>query len=266
MNRYRELEKLQSATRARIPEAAVAWLAAVRGPLEELTVAALSGTVTDAEFAERVKAFAESLPDLMESMDHDALGKLMEESMGAAMAAGLSARRQKTGRQKTEDLKGKLPWEVEAWLAGRGKGKRCGNSWIPAWKECRVNFGDSLWTGDAKGLHTRAEAEMKAVKTAVQHPESGVEMAVTGDGINKTLHAMRSPEEFMAAAEVVKLFIHSAKVGDGEPDRKGRPEIKAYHKFETKIRIAKKDRTAEITTKELNGDPIHRLKLIRFKR
>ena len=35
MNRFRELEKLQAATRAELPRVAVAWLAAARAPLEK---------------------------------------------------------------------------------------------------------------------------------------------------------------------------------------------------------------------------------------
>lgn len=92
MNRFRQLERLQAATRAELPRVAVAWLAAARAPLEKLTIAALDPTISDADFRARVEAFAQSLPGLMQSLDHAALAKLMEDSMGAAMANGIAQR------------------------------------------------------------------------------------------------------------------------------------------------------------------------------
>ena len=93
MNRYRELEKLQAATRAELPRVAVAWLAAARKPLEKLTMAALNPAITDAEFETMVEKFSKSLPGLMQTLDHDALAELMENSMGAAMANGIVQRK-----------------------------------------------------------------------------------------------------------------------------------------------------------------------------
>jgi hypothetical protein len=92
MNRFRQLETLQAATRGRIPGVAVSWLAAARAPLEKLTTAALDPAITDAEFLALVKSFSESLPSLLDTMDHESLASLMEESMGAAMANGISQR------------------------------------------------------------------------------------------------------------------------------------------------------------------------------
>jgi hypothetical protein len=91
--RHKTGEKLMAATRAEIPRAAVKWLAAVREPLEILTMAAVSPDVSDEQFAELVEAFSESLPGLLGKMDHAALAELMEGSMGAAMANGLTAPR-----------------------------------------------------------------------------------------------------------------------------------------------------------------------------
>lgn len=92
MTRFQDAEKLAATARAEIPGVAIAWLAALRGPLEKLTMAAVSGEVTDAEFLNQVDAFIKKLPELMETMDHDALAKLMEDSMGAAMANGIAQR------------------------------------------------------------------------------------------------------------------------------------------------------------------------------
>ena len=105
MNRFKELEKLQAAARAEIPGVAVAWLEAARKPLEALTMAALDPSVTDDEFRHRVQVFAHSLPDLMDKLNHEALARLMEESMGAAMAGGMAARDAdfQAARKKPED-------------------------------------------------------------------------------------------------------------------------------------------------------------------
>ena len=92
MNRYRELEKLQAATRAELPRAAVAWLAAARTPLETLTMAALNPSITDADFLAMVEKFSAALPGLMEKMDHSAIATLMENAMGASMANGIAQR------------------------------------------------------------------------------------------------------------------------------------------------------------------------------
>ena len=104
-NRFKDGEKLMAATRAKIPEAAVKWLAAARSPLEKLTMAALSGEVTDEEFRAMVKKFSKSLPGLLPKMDHAAIADLMEQGMGAAMANGIAARSQtpETRRQTAEN-------------------------------------------------------------------------------------------------------------------------------------------------------------------
>lgn len=96
--RYRDGEKLQAAARAEMPAAAVRWLANVREPLQVLTMAALSPDVTDDEFATLVESFSESLPGMLEKIDHGAIAELLEKSMGAAMANGMAAR-QKRGEK-----------------------------------------------------------------------------------------------------------------------------------------------------------------------
>lgn len=92
MNRFRQFEKLSEQVRAQLPGVAVPWLAAVRGPLEALTTAALDPGVTDPEFRAMVEEFAARLPELLDEMEHDALGNLLEGAMGAAAANGLTAR------------------------------------------------------------------------------------------------------------------------------------------------------------------------------
>jgi hypothetical protein len=92
MNRFRETEALAATVRNEIPRAAVRWLAAVRTPLEGLTTAALDEGISDEAFLVLVESFSASLPALLETLDHAALGELMETSMGAAMGNGIAAR------------------------------------------------------------------------------------------------------------------------------------------------------------------------------
>jgi hypothetical protein len=115
--RHKTGEKLMAATRDRIPGAAVRWLAAVREPLEILTMAAVSPDVSDEQFLELVESFSESLPGLMGKMDHGALAELMEGGMGAAMANGLTA------RNPNEEKRAKLPWEGDVYLAAQKRRK-----------------------------------------------------------------------------------------------------------------------------------------------
>lgn len=92
MNRFQDAEKLAAAVREQLPTAAVGWLAAVREPLQALTMAALDPATTDAMFVKLVEEFTQQLPALMDTMDHDALATLMEDGMGAAMANGIGQR------------------------------------------------------------------------------------------------------------------------------------------------------------------------------
>lgn len=93
MNRYQEAEKLAATVREQIPSAAVQWLAALREPLQGLTTAALNGDLSDEDFMQLVEKFSADLPGLMDTLDHEALAKLMEESMGAAMGNGIAQRK-----------------------------------------------------------------------------------------------------------------------------------------------------------------------------
>lgn len=92
MTRFRQFEKLSQVVRAELPTVAVPWLAAVRRPLERLTMAALDPGTSDEDFRRMVAEFAESLPELLEEIDHDALAGLMEGAMGAAAANGIAER------------------------------------------------------------------------------------------------------------------------------------------------------------------------------
>jgi hypothetical protein len=92
MSRFSDSEKLAAATRARLPDVAGPWLAAVRREMEKLTTAALAGDVSDDDFRRMAEATSKRLPGLLDRMDHDALAGLMEHGMGAAMANGIAER------------------------------------------------------------------------------------------------------------------------------------------------------------------------------
>ena len=117
--RFHTGEKLLAATRAQIPTAAIKWLAAIRTPLEKLTIAATTGQVTEAEFQALVRQFSASLPSLLGKMDHSALATLMEAGMGAALANGYTARHQPPEDKNQKTQTAKLPWETAPHLAAQ---------------------------------------------------------------------------------------------------------------------------------------------------
>lgn len=183
MNRYRELEKLQETVRSEIPSVAVDWLAAVRKEMEKLTKAALSGDLTDEQFRALVEKTSKRLPELLDKMNHEALSGLMEKGMGAAMANGM-AERLKTARPKTQEKRAKLPWEKDVLLGARGggKGKRCGNSWIPRWKRCgkddgreweEANAEEAVMLSRVSGKKLKGGARILATPEGIRHAEKG---------------------------------------------------------------------------------------------
>jgi hypothetical protein len=105
MSRFKDAEKLAETVRGEIPAAAINWLSAARKEMEKLTRAALRGDISDDEFRAMVEATSKRLPTLLDDMDHDALAKLMEDGMGAAMGNGIGER-EKTARRKTRKKKG----------------------------------------------------------------------------------------------------------------------------------------------------------------
>lgn len=92
MSRFRDAEELAGTVRTDLPTVALAWLANVRKEMEKLTMAALNGEVSDAEFRALVEATSKRLPEMLDEMDTTALENLMEGAMGAAMANGIAQR------------------------------------------------------------------------------------------------------------------------------------------------------------------------------
>ncbi len=265
--RHKDNEKLQAAVRGEIPKAAVKWLAAVRSPLEELTMAALSGKVTDAEFVAMVGKFSKRLPKLMRKIDHAALAEVMEKGMGAALANGLTARNPKSQNSKLkEEKRAKLPWEEDTYLAaqkrrkngqfgeGDGTGAKAGKP---------VDLGQA-WEGDRGQMKSRAMEAMRKMKT-MQHPESKAEIAMNGEARKKTLIQAKKPEDFMVAANLDKIFLNSRK-NTPTPDTKRRPDTKAFHTFDAKVRINRADHNVRITAIERPGDEALHFKLIHIRK
>jgi hypothetical protein len=102
VNRFQQAEELAAAAREELPRRAERWLAAARTPLETLTMAALDPSIPDEEFVAMVDRFSKELPGLFDQLDHDAIAELMEDTMGASMANGIS-QRLKTQDSKTQD-------------------------------------------------------------------------------------------------------------------------------------------------------------------
>jgi hypothetical protein len=256
--RFRDAEKLAATVRDGLAPVAIEWLVAIREEMEKLTRAALAGDITEEDFRAMVADTSARMPALLEQMDHQALATHLEGAMGAAMGNGIAARAK-------EEKRAKLPWETDAWLGAGGKGKKCGDSHIAAWKKCRPKFREQEWEGTPKQMQARAAEAMKALPI-MQHPESGIEMRVTGDGINKSLREMRRPHEFMAAARLPELYLHAVIKGRLEPDRKLRRNIEGFQRFEVELSFGASSYTAEIISKKLTGEETHHLKQVRLKK
>jgi hypothetical protein len=258
-DRYKTNETLMAATREKIPAAAIDWLAAVRRPLEKLTRAALSGDVTDAEFRAMVEQFSASLPGLMGDIDHTPIATLMEHSMGAAMANGLTARSPK-------EIKAKLPWQTEAWLAAqkRRKNGQFGEGDGSLRKPAKPIELGQPWQGTRDQMKARAMDAMKKIKT-MQHPESKAEMQMNGEARKKSLIQAKTPADFMVAANLDSIFLNSRK-NPPEPDTKNRPDTKAFHTFDAKVRIGRADHNVRITAIERPGNDALHFKLIHIRR
>lgn len=113
--RFRDAEKLAATVREELPSVAIVWLAAVRKEMEKLTKAALSGEVSDTEFRALVEKTSKRLPALLKEMDHDALGKLMEAGMGAAIANGIEHRTSDFERRTSKEESRAKVAETASW-------------------------------------------------------------------------------------------------------------------------------------------------------
>lgn len=123
---------------------------------------------------------------------------------------------------------------------------------------------DEHWTGSAKEMHARADRIMRGF-TPVRHPQLGT-IRFSRDGRDKTLAEKRKPHEFQSV-EALPDLIQRGKLVSTTADRKGRQDIKAWHKLEHGLLIGNTLYQAEITVKEFrDGSALaHKFYLHRIK-
>jgi len=110
-----------------------------------------------------------------------------------------------------------------------------------------VEIPDEHWRGTPKEMHKRADAIMRKF-TYAHNPQLG-DVHFTNTGRTKTLFDKRTPHEFQSVQALPKI-VEQGKVVSTEPDRKGRPTIKAVHKIEYGLKIGDAKYKAEITVRE----------------
>ena len=127
-----------------------------------------------------------------------------------------------------------------------------------------VRIPDEHWTGTPKEMHERADKIMRAFEPA-QHPQLGT-IRFSRDGRDKTLSEKRTPHEFQSVQALPEL-IRRGPVVATTADRKGRQDIRAWHKLEHGLQIGDALYQAEITIKEFkDGSAIaHKFYLHRIK-
>jgi hypothetical protein len=123
--RFRQLERLQAEARRDLPAAALQTYSPLREELSALTRAAVRNGLTDAQLLRRIRQLAERTPRLLTKLDPAPLQSLLLEHTTRAVISGITSAPLAPPREKL--LSASAP----------GSGKRCGDSWIPAWKECR---------------------------------------------------------------------------------------------------------------------------------
>jgi ketosteroid isomerase-like protein len=127
-----------------------------------------------------------------------------------------------------------------------------------------VRIPDEHWTGTPKEMHERAEQIMRAFGP-VRHPQLGT-IRFSRDGRDKTLSEKRTPHEFQSVRALPEL-IRRGPVVSTTADRKGRQDIRAWHKLEHVLQIGDALYQTEITVKEFrDGSAIaHKFYLHRIK-
>lgn len=88
-NRFRQLERIQSANRAHLPAVAAEWLAPLRKEISALTRAAAKAGISDAELLRRIQALHDRAPRLLKKMDPTPLADALERASAPALIAGV---------------------------------------------------------------------------------------------------------------------------------------------------------------------------------
>jgi hypothetical protein len=127
-----------------------------------------------------------------------------------------------------------------------------------------VRIPDEHWMGTPKEMHERADQIMRAFEP-VRQPQLGI-IRFSRDGRDKTLSEKRSPHEFQSVRALPEL-IRRGQVVSTTADRKGRQDVRAWHKLEHGLQIGDAAYQAEITVKEFtDGSAVaHKLYLHRIK-
>ena len=127
-----------------------------------------------------------------------------------------------------------------------------------------VRIPDEHWTGTPREMHERADQIMRTF-VPVKHPQLG-DVRFSRDGRDKTLSEKRTPHEFQSVRALPEL-IRRGQVVSTTADRKGRQDIRAWHKLEHGLQIGDAAYQVEITVKEFrNGYAVaHKFYLHRLK-
>lgn len=113
-----------------------------------------------------------------------------------------------------------------------------------------VRIPDEHWMGTPKEMHEQADQIMRAFEP-VQHSQLG-KIRFLRDGRDKTLSEKRMPHEFQSVRALPELLWRGQLVST-TADRKGRQDIRAWHKLEHGLQIGDAQYQAEITVKEFRG-------------
>lgn len=241
-----------AAARREAAPAALAQFAPWRKLASEWARVALHGSDDDFRHL-LIDADTARLPArLLRQADAAPVAAALERAMGAALVSGATGHAAPPPRlRRTRTVRA-------------GEGKRCGNSYISADKECRLKISGPEWTGSKDSMKARALESMAAIKKPLSHPETGIEMSMNRQARKKTVLQAKSTHAYMAAGNLTEIFLHSEHAGSS-PDRKGREEIAAFHSFKTQVSFGKSNYIAEVTTTEYVGDPVHHFKVLHLR-
>ncbi len=244
MDRYAALERLQARAHRQLPAAAREQFAPFRTLASEWARLAVSGTDADLLSLLLDQGTTRAPARLLRSADPAPIARALEQAMAPALLTGATTRQ---------------PRQVRA-----AAGKPCGNSFIPAWKECRLKISEPDWTGDAGAMKTRALESMAKIRKPLSHPGTGIEMSMNREARKKTVLQAKSTHAYMAAGHLTEIFLHSSYKGH-TPDKKARRQIKAFHEFETSVAFGTTVYTATITTTEYVGQETHHFKVLHLR-
>ncbi len=127
MDRYAALERLQARAHRQLPAAAREQFAPFRTLASEWARLAVSGTDADLLSLLLDRGTERAPVKLLRQADPAPLARALEQAMAPAILTGATTR-----------LPRRSPIAAKA---GAARGKPCGNSFIPAWKKCRLTAG-----------------------------------------------------------------------------------------------------------------------------